>query len=104
LFKATRRTEVLWYNRRRMANKTTLESLARLVSRASLSADKKFTALAEDIAAVEKRLDARLDRSDAKLESVESHLAGKIDHLGTKLTKFEESEIDSASSSKSGSR
>jgi hypothetical protein len=77
-----------------MAKKTTLESLARLVSNASLSADKKFTALAEDIAAVEKRLDARLDKSDAKLESVESHLAGKIDHLGTKLTKFEESEID----------
>jgi hypothetical protein len=25
---------------------------------------------------------------------VESHLVGKIDHLGTKLTKFEQSEID----------
>jgi hypothetical protein len=26
--------------------------------------------------------------------SVESHLAGKIDHLGTKLMKFEEREIE----------
>jgi hypothetical protein len=77
-----------------MAEKTTLESLARLVTNGLASADKKFTALAEDIAAVEKRLDARLDKSDAKIDSVGSTLAGKIDHLGTKLTKFEESEID----------
>jgi hypothetical protein len=47
----------LWYNRSRMANKTTLESLANLVTKGFASADKKFAALAEDIAAVEKRLD-----------------------------------------------
>ena len=70
--------------------RTTLESLARLVTSASSSADKKFTALAEDNAAIEKRLDARLD----KLDSGMSNLSGKIEHLGTKLTKFEESEID----------
>jgi hypothetical protein len=85
---------VLWYNRSRMAETTTLESLARLVTKGFASADKKFTALAEDIAAVEKRLDARLDKSDAKIDSVGSTLAGKIDHLGAKLTRFEESEID----------
>jgi len=72
------------------AKKTTLESLAKLVTTGFAAADKKFAALAEDIAAVEKRL----DKTDAKIESVESNLAGKIDHLGTKLTKFEESEID----------
>jgi uncharacterized protein YlxW (UPF0749 family) len=74
----------------RMATKTTLQSLASLLSKASLSADKKFTALAEDNAAIEKRLDARLD----KLDSGMSNLSRKIEHLGTKLTKFEESEID----------
>jgi hypothetical protein len=76
------------------AKETTLESLAKLVAKGFASADKKFTALAEDIAAVEKRLDARLDKLDAKIDNAESNLAGKIDHLGTKLTKFEESEID----------
>src|SRR5271168_4441260 len=61
------------------AKKTTLESLARLISKASASADNKFAALAEDI---------------AKLDSVETNLAAKIDRLDTKLTKFEEHEID----------
>jgi hypothetical protein len=42
---------------------TTLESLAKLVTKGFASADKKFAALAEDVAAVEKRLDARLDKS-----------------------------------------
>jgi hypothetical protein len=74
-----------------MANKTTLESLARLITRAASSADKKFTALAENIAAVEKRLDARLDKLDARIDNVESNLVAKIDRLGTKLTKFERS-------------
>jgi hypothetical protein len=62
-----------------MAKETTLESLARLVTKASSSADKKFTALTEDIAAVEKRLDARLEKLDAKIDNVESTLVGKID-------------------------
>ena len=78
------------------AKKTTLDSLARLISKGSASADNKFAALAEDIAdikskmatkddlaAVEGRLDRRIDKLDAK-----------IDRLDTKLTKFEESEID----------
>jgi hypothetical protein len=73
-----------------MAKEMTLESLAKLVTKGFASADKKFTALAEDNAAIEKRLDARLD----KLDSGMSNLSGKIEHLGTKLTKFEESEID----------
>jgi hypothetical protein len=49
-------------------------------------------------------LDARLDKSGAKIESVESTVAGKIDHLGKKLTKCEENEIDKRSSWKFVSR
>jgi hypothetical protein len=49
----------------------TLGSLARLVTKSASSADKKFAALAEDIVAIEKRLDSRLDKSDAKIENVE---------------------------------
>jgi septation ring formation regulator EzrA len=63
--------------------KITLDSLAKMISKASESADNKFAALAEDIAAVEKRFDGRLDKLDAK-----------IDRLDTKLTKFEDHEID----------
>ena len=40
------------------------------------------------------RLDTRLNKLDAKIDNVESNLVAKIDRLGTKLTKFEESEID----------
>jgi hypothetical protein len=40
-----------------MAKEMTLESLAKLVTNGFASADKKFTALAEDNAAIEKRLD-----------------------------------------------
>ena len=78
------------------AKKTTLESLAKLISESSASADKKFAALAEDIsdikatmatkadlAAAESRPDGRIDKLDAK-----------IDRIHTKFTKFEESEID----------
>jgi len=78
------------------AKKTTLESLAKLISESSASADKKFAALAEDIsdikatmatkadlAAAESRPDGRIDKLDAK-----------IDRIDTKLTKFEEHEID----------
>jgi hypothetical protein len=36
--------EVLWYKRSRMAEKTTLESLARLVTKGFASADKKIAA------------------------------------------------------------
>jgi hypothetical protein len=59
------------------SKKTTLESLAKLISESSASADKKFAALAEDIS------DGRIDKLDAQ-----------IDRIDTKLTKFEENEID----------
>jgi uncharacterized phage infection (PIP) family protein YhgE len=86
-----------WYTPPHMASKkTTLESLANLISESSASADRKFAALAEDIsdiksmmatkadlAATESRLDSRIDKLDAK-----------IDRVDTKLTKFEEHEID----------
>jgi hypothetical protein len=78
------------------AKKTTLESLAKLIFESSASADKKLTALAEDIsdikatmatkddlAALEIRLDGRIDKLDAN-----------INRIDTKLTKFEENEID----------
>jgi hypothetical protein len=39
--------QAAWYNPR-MAKKTTLDSLSTLVSKGFASADKKFTALAED--------------------------------------------------------
>jgi hypothetical protein len=76
--------------------KTTLESLARLVSRAAGSAEKKFVALAEDIAEIRKDMVTKDD-----LGATESRLNGRIDtldatvtRLDTKLTKFEESELD----------
>ena len=67
-----------WYTGAMAEQKTTLESLARLISRAAASADKKFVALAEDIAeiredmvtkddlaATESRLDRHIDTLDA---------------------------------------
>jgi hypothetical protein len=35
-----------------------------------------------------------ISRLDKKIDSVESNLAAKISRIGTKLTKFEEHEID----------
>jgi hypothetical protein len=40
------------------------------------------------------RLDTRIDKLDTKIDSVESNPAGKISRLDTRLTKFEEHEID----------
>jgi prefoldin subunit 5 len=54
----------------------------------------KHMATKDDLAAVETRLDRRIDKLDAKIDSVESNLAWKINRLDTKLTKFEEREID----------
>jgi septal ring factor EnvC (AmiA/AmiB activator) len=87
-----RMPQAAWYNPR-MAKKTTLDSLAALVSKGFASADKKFTALAEDIddikktmatkddvAEVEIRLGARIDRLDAKIDRVDSKLGGFENH------------------------
>ena len=71
------------------AKTTALESLAKLVTKGFASADKKFAALAEDVVAVEKRLDARLDKSDAKIDGVESTLARRaMPGLQKNLTTF----------------
>ena len=40
------------------------------------------------------RLDKRIDKLDAKMDMVEYNLTAKLNRLDTKLTKFEESEID----------
>jgi predicted RecB family endonuclease len=84
--------QAAWYNPR-IAKKTTLDSLAALVSKGFASADKKFTALAEDIddikktmatkddvAEVKTRLGARIDRLDAKIDRVDSKLGGFENH------------------------
>jgi CHAD domain-containing protein len=82
------------------AKKTTLESLAKLISESSASADKKFAALAEDISDIKATMVTKDDlseletRLDTKIDSVESNLSGQINRIDTKLTKFEESEID----------
>jgi hypothetical protein len=69
--------------------KTTLKELAKMLAHVV-----KHMATKDDLAAVEKRLDHRIDKLDAKIDSVETNLAGRINHLDTKLTKFEEHEID----------
>jgi prefoldin subunit 5 len=54
----------------------------------------KHMATKEDLAAAETRLDRRIYNLDAKIDSVESNLCAKINRLDTKLTKFEEREVD----------
>ena len=58
--------------------KTTLNELGDMLTQVV-----KHMATKDDLAAVETRLDRRIDKLDAK-----------IDRLDTKLTKFEENEID----------
>ena len=60
----------------------------------------KHMATKDDLAAVEVRLDKRIDKLEHRLDRVEA----KIDRLDTKLTKFEESEIDKRTNWKSASR
>ena len=60
------------------ARKTTLNELGDMLTHVV-----KHMATKDDLAAVEMRLDRRIDKLDAK-----------IDRLDTKLTKFEENEID----------
>jgi uncharacterized protein YlxW (UPF0749 family) len=50
----------------------------------------KHMATKDDLAALEARLDKRIDKLERRLDRVEA----KIDRLDTKLSKFEESEID----------
>jgi hypothetical protein len=78
------------------AKKTTLESLAKLISESSASVDKKFAALAEDISDIKSTMATKADisRLDTKIDNVESNLSGQINRIDTKLTKFEEHEID----------
>jgi hypothetical protein len=90
-------TRPAWYTPPHMAaKKTTLESLAKLISESSASADKKFAALAEDISDIKAIMATKDDisRLDTKIDSVESNLSGQINRIDTKLTKFKESEID----------
>jgi dynactin complex subunit len=60
------------------AKKTTLNELGDMLAHVV-----KHMATKDDLAAVETRLDSRIDKLDSK-----------IDRLDTKLTKFEENEID----------
>ena len=71
------------------AKKTTLNELGDMLTHVV-----KHMATKDDLAAVETRLDRRIDKLDTKIDSVESKLAAKIDRLDTKLSKFEENEID----------
>ena len=71
------------------AKKTTLNELGDMLTHVV-----KHMATKDDLAAVETRLDRRIDKLDTKIDGVESNLAAKIDRLDTKLTKFEENEID----------
>jgi hypothetical protein len=48
-----RRSSCMVYSPHMVAKKTTLDALARMISKASASADNKFAALAEDIARLE---------------------------------------------------
>ena len=67
------------------AKETTLKEIGEMLTHVV-----EHMATREDVA----RLDTRLDKVDARIDNAESNLVGKIDRLGTKLTKFEENEID----------
>jgi hypothetical protein len=62
--------------------KTTLESLAKLISESSASADKKFAALAEDISDIKATMVTKddlaeaVERLDDRLTAVESKIGG----------------------------
>jgi chromosome segregation ATPase len=64
------------------SKKTTLESLANLISESSASADKKFAALAEDIADIKSTMVTKDDLAEAveklddRLTAVESKIGG----------------------------
>jgi dynactin complex subunit len=86
---SVRRKSGMLYFPRMAAKKTTLNELGDMLTHVV-----KHMATKDDLAAVETRLDRRIDKLDNKIDSVESNLAAKINRLDTKLTKFEENEID----------
>ena len=64
------------------AKKTTLESLARMISKASASADDKFTALAEDISGIKDDLaeiKSTLDDHTRDLAVIKSDVTRNLD-------------------------
>ena len=81
-----RPSRAVWYTARYMAaKKTTPKELGEMLGYVV-----KHMATKDDLAAVEARLDKRIDKLEHRLDRVEA----KIDRLDTKLSKFEESEID----------
>jgi septal ring factor EnvC (AmiA/AmiB activator) len=74
-----------------MAKKTTLDGLAALVSKGFASADKKFVALAEDIADLRKDMATKDDVREIvreELKPIETHLAsveGKVAGIDRRL-------------------
>jgi hypothetical protein len=58
--------------------------------------ERGFAAVAGDIADIKSTMATKADisRLDTKIDSVESNLSGQINRIDTKLTKFEEHEID----------
>jgi hypothetical protein len=64
------------------AKKTTLKELGEMLAHVV-----KHMATKDDLSELETRLDTKID-------TVESNLSGRINRIDTKLTKFEEHEID----------
>jgi flagellar capping protein FliD len=85
----SRRSIAMLYFPHMAAKKMTLNELGDMLAHVV-----KYMATKDDLAALETRLDRRIDKLDTKIDSVESNLAAKINRLDTKLTKFEENEID----------
>ena len=80
------------------AKKTTLESLAKLISESSASADKKFAALAEDISDIKATMATKDDLAEAvekldnRLTAIESKIGGihnRIDNEALKRVSLE---------------
>jgi peptidoglycan hydrolase CwlO-like protein len=67
------------------------------IAQLAKTVERGFAALAEDIGKLDAKIDKleeRIDRLDDKIDHVEQKLSAHIEKLDTKLTKFEESEID----------
>ncbi len=73
------------YYRRMTAKKTTSKELGEMLGYVV-----KHMATKDDLAAVEARLDKRIDKLEDRFDGLEA----KVDRLDTKLDKFEDSEID----------
>jgi hypothetical protein len=64
------------------------------IARLTRTAERGFAALADVIAKLHTKVDAAEAKLHRKVDSAEFSLAGKLNRLETKLTKFEESEVD----------